>query len=121
MLPSQASEQKVAAMKKGSFQETEYFYENGIRDYVAELAGEDSLTLPEYIEAERRGRDREDMPDYKVKLSAAFCFSNKFNCIEYYHNSSWLEYGGAPEKATRSAFVSASDALLRKQGKYQKN
>ena len=103
------------------FRETVYFYENGIRDYVAELAGEDSLTLPEYIEAERRGRDREDMPDYKVKLSAAFCFSNKTNRIEYYHNSSWLEYGGAPEKATRSAFVSAINALLRKQGKFQKN
>ncbi len=103
------------------FRETVYLYENGIRDYVAELAGEDSLTLPEYIEAERRGRDREDMPDYKVKLSAAFCFSNKTNRIEYYHNSSWLEYGGAPEKATRSAFVSAINALLRKQGKFQKN
>ena len=112
---------KLRIEEEKGFRETEYLYENGIRDYVAELAGEDSLTLPEYIEGERRGRDREDMPDYKIKLSAAFCFSNKFNCIEYYHNSSWLEYGGAPEKATRSAFVSAIDALLRKQGKYQKN
>ncbi len=106
--------------KGSSFRETSYLYENGIRDYAAEIAGEDSLTLPEYIEAERRGRDREDMQDYKVKLSAVFCFSNKRNLIEYYHNSSWLEYGGAPDKATRSAFVSAIDALLRKQGKYQK-
>ncbi len=112
---------KLRIEEEKGFREIDYLYENGIRDYVAELAGEESLTLPEYIEAERRGRDREDMPDYKVKLSAAFCFSNKFNCIEYYHNSSWLEYGGAPEKATRSAFVSAIDALLRKQGKYQKN
>ena len=103
------------------FEETVYLYENGIRDYVAELAGEDALTLPEFFEAERRGRDRADMPEYKVKLSAALCFSNKLNLIEYYHNSSWLEYGGAPEKATRSAFVSAIDALLRKQNKYQKN
>ena len=107
--------------EKGGMQETEYLYVNGIRDYVAELAGEESLTLPEYFEAERRGRDREDMPDYKVKLSAALCFSNKLSMIEYYHNSSWLEYGGAPEKAVKSAFVSAIDALLRKQGKYQKN
>jgi len=106
---------------KGSFEETQYLYENGIRDYVSELAGDASLTLPEYIEAERRGRDREDMPEYKVKLSAAFCFSNKLSLIEYYHNSSFLEYGGSPEKATRSAFVSAIDSLLRKQGKYQKN
>ncbi len=112
---------KLRIEEEKGFRETVYLYENGIRDYVAELAGEDSLTLPEYIEGERRGRDRADMPDYKVKLSAAFCFSNKFNCIEYYHNSSWLEYGGAPEKATKSAFVSAVDALLRKQGKYQKN
>ena len=112
---------KLRFEEEKGFREIDYLYENGIRDYVAELAGEDSLTLPEYIEAERRGRDREDMPDYKVKLSAAFCFSNKVNRIEYYHNSSWLEYGGAPEKATRSAFVSAIDALLRKQGKYQKN
>ena len=112
---------KLRIEEEKGFREIDYLYENGIRDYVAELAGEDSLTLPEYIEAERRGRDREDMPDYKVKLSAAFCFSNKFNCIEYYHNSSWLEYGGAPEKATRSAFVSAINALLRKQGKFQKN
>ena len=107
--------------EKSGMQETEYLYENGIRDYVAELAGDGSLTLPEYFEAERRGRDRADMPDYKVKLSAALCFSNKFNLIEYYHNSSWLEYGGAPEKAVKSAFVSAIDALLRKQGKYQKS
>ena len=102
-------------------EEETYFYENGIRDYVAELAGADSLTLPEFIEGERRGRDREDMPEYKVRLSAAFCFSNKASLIEYYHNSSFLEYGGAPERATRSAFVSAIDGLLRKQGKYQKN
>ena len=103
------------------FEEETYFYENGIRDYVAELAGTDSLTLPEFIEGERRGRDREDMPEYKVRLSAAFCFSNRVSLIEYYHNSSYLEYGGAPERATRSAFVSAVDGLLRKQGKYQKN
>ncbi len=112
---------KLRIEEDKGFREIDYLYENGIRDYVAELAGEDSLTLPEYIEGERRGRDRADMQDYKVKLSAAFCFSNKLNFIEYYHNSSWLEYGGAPEKATKSAFVSAIDALLRKQGKYQKN
>ena len=106
---------------ENGFEEETFLYENGIRDYVAELAGADSLTMPEYIEGERRGRDRDDMPEYKVRLSAAFCFSNKVSLIEYYHNSSFLEYGGAPERATRSAFVSAIDSLLRKQGKYQKN
>ncbi|NLA86201.1 MAG: DNA topoisomerase [Clostridiales bacterium] len=103
------------------FETTDFLYENGISDYVAELAGEDALTQPVFIESERKGRDRKDKPEYKVKLSAAFCFSNKFNLIEYYHNSSWLEYGGAPEKATRSAFVSEVDAYLKKPNKYQKN
>ena len=99
----------------------EFLYENGILDYISELAGEEPLTQPVYIETERRGRDREDMPDYKAKLSAAFCFSNRVNVIEYYHNSSWLEHGGSPEKAARSAFVAEVDAYLRKNGKYQKN
>ncbi len=105
----------------GKYRETEYLYENGILDYVAEIAGEDPLTQPYFIEGERRGRDREDKPEYKVKLSAAFCFSNRVNLIEYYHNSSWLEHGGAPEKAARSAFVSAVDAYIKQSGKYQKN
>ena len=107
--------------KNGKFTEREYCYKNGIIDYVAELAGEGALTAPEFISTERRGRDREDKPEYKVKLSAAFCFSNKVQAIEYYHNSSWLENGGAPEKAAKSAFTSAIDAYIKKIGKYQKN
>ena len=105
----------------GKFETQDFKYENGIRDYVAELAGDKPLTQPYYIETERRGRDREDKPEYKVKLSAAFCFSNTANRIEYYHNSSWLEHGGAPEKATKTAFVYALDSYLKKQNKYQKN
>ena len=103
------------------FDITDYVYENGIIDYVREIAGDAPLTSPYFISTERRGRDREDKPEYKVKLTAAFCFSNKVNLTEYYHNSSWLEYGGAPEKAARNAFVYAIDAYLKKIGKYQKN
>ena len=103
------------------FETQDFRYDNGIRDYVAELAGEKPLTQPYYIETERRGRDREDKPEYKVKLSAAFCFSNTVQKIEYYHNSSWLEHGGAPEKATKTAFVYALDAYIKKINKYQKN
>ena len=109
-------------IQRGSRFETKDFrYENGIADYVREIAGEGALTAPVFISAERKGRDREDKPEYKVKLSAAFCFSNKVNRIEYYHNSSWLENGGAPDKAARSAFVYAIDAYIKKIGKYQKN
>lgn len=105
----------------GKFETCDYMYENGILDYVTEIAGEQTLSAPAFIETERCGRDRADKPEYKVKLTAAFCFSNLVNRIEYYHNSSWLEYGGAPDKAARSAFVSAIDAYIKKTGKYQKS
>ncbi|MCD7946510.1 MAG: toprim domain-containing protein [Clostridiales bacterium] len=105
----------------GKFETTDYRYDQGIADYVAELAGENPLTQPVFFQAERQGRDRADREEYKVKLSMAFCCSNTVNVVEHYHNSSWLEHGGSPEKAMRSAFVSAVDAYLKKQGKYQKN
>ena len=88
---------------------------------LTELAGEDPLTQPVFWQTERKGRDREDKPEYKVKLSVSFCFSNRVSIVEHYHNSSWLEHGGSPEKAAKSAFVSAIDKYLRDQGKYQKN
>ena len=103
------------------FEETVFLYENGIADYATELAGEGSLTAPVFWQTEKRGRDRADKPEYKVKLSVVCCFSNKVNRIEHYHNSSWLEHGGSPEKAAKSAFVSAVDKYLREQNKYQKN
>ena len=103
-----------------SFETEDFLYQNGIADYIRELAGEDSLTEPVCLEAERRGRDRADKPDYKVKLNIAFCFSNKAAIVEHYHNSSFLEHGGSPEKATRLAFVSAIDKYLRENNKYLK-
>ncbi len=105
----------------GKFETTDFLYENGIQDYVRELAGESALTQPVFWQAERKGRDREDKPEYKVKLSVSLCFSNTVQVIEHYHNSSWLEHGGSPEKAAKSALVAAIDAYLRQQGKYQKN
>ena len=107
--------------KDKGFETRDYLYRNGIMDYVAEIAGDKPLTAPVFISAERKGRDREDKPEYKVKLSAAFCFSRTVSALEYYHNSSWLENGGAPDKATKLAFTSAIDAYIKQLGKYQKN
>ena len=104
----------------GKFETEEFVYEHGIEDYSRELAGLDALTEPVFWEAERKGRDRADKPEYKVKLSVALCFSNKTALCEYYHNSSFLEHGGSPEKATRSAMVSAIDKYLRDNNKYAK-
>ena len=105
----------------GKFETTDFRYDNGIQDYVSELVGEDALTQPVFWQTERKGRDRADKPEYKVKLSVSFCFSNRVQVIEHYHNSSWLEYGGSPDKAVRSAFVSAIDGWLKGQNKYTKS
>ncbi len=144
----------------GSYTETEYFYKDGIVDYVREMLGEGqdqsamsqesedeadaaedessdesdetedsdserehvmALSTPFYHKAERTGRDRPDLPDYKLKMEAVFCFSNSINRIEYFHNSSFLEHGGSPDKAARSAFVKAIDTYLKNNNKYTKN
>ncbi|MBR2521051.1 MAG: DNA topoisomerase [Oscillospiraceae bacterium] len=107
--------------KEQGWEEKVFLYENGIIDYVSETAGEDSLTQPRFWQSETRGKDRDDKPEYKVRMSAAFCFSNKTAMVEHYHNSSWLEHGGSPDRAARSAFVSAIDGWLRQNNKYQKN
>ncbi|MBQ7986786.1 MAG: DNA topoisomerase [Clostridia bacterium] len=98
----------------------EYYYENGIVDYLNDHVGEDGFTTTEVWDAERVGRDREDKPEYKVKMQIAFCFSSKVNLLEYYHNSSWLEHGGSPDKAVKNAFVFAIDQYLKQSGKYNK-
>ena len=105
----------------GKFDTEEFLYPCGIQDYIAELAGDDALTEPVFWEAERRGRDRADKPEYKVKLSVALCFSNRVSIVEHYHNSSFLEHGGSPEKATRLALVGAIDKYLRENNKYLKS
>ncbi len=108
-------------ISKGEFEEKDFLYENGIVDYVKEVENGEGFSDIQYIECERKGRDREDKPEYKVKLSVAFCFSNKASLLEYYHNSSFLEHGGSPDKAVSNAFVYAIDKYLKANGKYTKN
>ena len=99
----------------------QYCYENGIRDYLAELNGENGLTAVQYLQTETKGRDREDKPEYRLKFEAAFCLNNHVNVLEYYHNSSFLEYGGSPDKAVRNAFVFAIDKYLKSNSLYKKD
>ena len=105
----------------GSFSEQKFLYENGISDYIAELAGESSLTQPVLWHLETQGRDRADKDEYKLKADFSFCVSNTVNTLEYYHNSSYLEYGGSPDRAVRVAFVYALDKYMKAAGKYNKN
>ncbi|MBP3442147.1 MAG: DNA topoisomerase [Clostridia bacterium] len=108
-------------LNKTQFETFEYYYENGITDYVSEIAEDAALTSVQSWQTERIGRDREDHKDYKVLITSALCFSNKSQKKEYYHNSSWLEHGGAPEKAVRNAFTYQIDAYLKTNGKYTKS
>lgn len=103
------------------FETFEYCYNDGIMDYVKEIAGDTAFTTPQYWECERKGKDREDLPEYKLKIKSAICFSLNNQLKEYYHNSSFLEHGGAPEKAFRSAFVNQINAYLKTNNKYSKN
>lgn len=105
----------------GSFEEKEFIYENGITDYVNEIAGGENLTSVQNWSADRVGKDREDKGEYKVKMEFALTFSNKIKKIEYYHNSSFLEHGGSPERAVKQAFVSQIDSYLKQNNKYLKN
>ena len=105
---------------EASDKEETYYYENGIFDYIKEIDSDKGITTPFLIEGDGVGRDREDRDDYKVKASLAFCFNNESKTIEYYHNSSWLELGGSPDKAVRTAFVSIFDKEIKSRNKYNK-
>jgi len=107
--------------EKGNFETHEFLYQNGIIDRVNEIVGDTALTEPVFWKTETVGRDRADKPEYKLKIEAAFCASNRVNVIEYYHNSSFLEYGGSPDRATKTAFVWAIDKYLKATNKYKKN
>ena len=98
-----------------------FVYENGIRDYISEITGDKGFTDIQYYETETSGRDREDKPEYKLKFQTAFCFNNEYNLLEYYHNSSFLEYGGSPDKAVKNAFVFAIDKYIKNNGLSKKD
>lgn len=112
---------KLRNETEDGFEEFDYFYANGIEDYLKELCDGHEMTAIQSISAERVGRDREDKPEYKLLMNFAFCFSNSVNVLEYYHNSSFLEHGGSPDKAVRNAFVYAIDSYIKQNNKYTKN
>lgn len=107
-------------LPNGKFEKNEFFYKEGIADYIAEITEGQTLTAPQLLKIETKGRDREDLPDYKFKAEITYCFAES-GSHEYYHNSSFLEYGGAPDKAVRTAFVYAIDKYIKNQNKYTKN
>jgi DNA gyrase subunit B len=99
----------------------EFLYKNGIVDYISEINSDKGFTGIQFFESTARGRDREDKPEYKVKMQVAFCFNNEINLLEYYHNSSFLEHGGSPDRAVKAAFVNELDKCIKTRGKYNKD
>ncbi|NLD49674.1 MAG: DNA topoisomerase, partial [Clostridiaceae bacterium] len=112
---------KFVLYDEESDQTFEYFFENGIVDYIREISAEKSFTDIRFFETSTRGRDREDKPEYKVKMQIAFSFNNEVNLLEYYHNSSFLEHGGSPDKAVKNSFVYEIDKCIKARGKYNKD
>lgn len=104
----------------GEFDEKTFLYEDGIFDYLKEVVGDKSLTVPQYWQASRQGKDREDKEEYKLKMNVAFTFSKELHFVEHYHNSSWLEHGGSPDDAMKRAFLSQIDGYLKTNNKYNK-
>lgn len=102
-------------------EEFSYYYENGIVDYVKEKSEDKNFSSVQYFKTQTKGRDRKDKPEYKLKMEIAFCFSNHASSVEYYHNSSFLEHGGAPDRAIKAAFVYEIDKFLKDNGKYNKD
>jgi len=106
---------------ESGFLENEYIYENGITDYLKEIVGDNALTSLQSYSCERKGRDRADLPEYRMKISCAFTFSNKVKAQEYYHNSSFLEHGGSTKKAVAMAFRKFIDGYMKANNKYKAN
>ena len=111
----------LALYDEESDKDYEFYYANGINDYIIEVSANKSLTLPVFFHNEAKGRDREDRPEYKLKYDIVFCFNNEINLMEYYHNSSFLEHGGAPDRACRTAFLAAIDNYAKTAGLYKKD
>ena len=104
-----------------SGEEFHYLYSEGIKGYCDELSDMRGFTDSYYFTGEGKGRDSDDRDIYKVKAEVAFCFNNEINAMEYYHNSSFLEHGGSPDKAVRSAFLSEIDKQIKARDKYKAN
>lgn len=110
---------KLRLLDEESGQKFEYYYKDGVEEYLREVTNGYKLTEIHTAGLSTKGRDREDKPDYKLKMSMSFCFCNEVNLIEYYHNSSFLEHGGSPDRAVKTAFTYAVDKLLADNRKYK--
>ncbi|HZJ68836.1 MAG TPA: toprim domain-containing protein [Candidatus Eisenbacteria bacterium] len=99
----------------------EFIYPDGILGYVNELNKKTPLSKAHLFSGEGKGKDRKDKKKYKVHADIAFAFNNETNLLSYYHNSSWLEHGGSPERAVRSALVAEFDRILKEKDKYKAN
>ena len=101
--------------------EESYLCPEGIKGYCDELNDMRGITETYFFDGEEKGRDADDRPIYKVKAEVAFCFNNSVNELQYFHNSSFLEHGGSPDKAVKSAFVSEIDKQIKARDKYKSN
>ncbi|MER2007171.1 MAG: toprim domain-containing protein [Psychrobacillus sp.] len=100
----------------------EFYYENGIADYINSITSEEHrLTNVIHFNTERKGRDNEEDKDYKIKANIYFSFNRETSFNRYYHNTSWLANGGTPEDFIKNSFTFIVDKFLKEQNLYNKN
>lgn len=112
---------KMIVVDEANNEVFEYFYENGIIEYMNNYVEKDAFTDIQYWESKARGKDHENRKEYSSKYQIAFCFSNQKPMLKAYHNSSYLKHGGVTHDAVKTAFTYTIDKLIKTQGKYNKN
>lgn len=105
----------------------EYYYENGVHDYILSLSDEESfITDTHQFSLETKGKDIQDDESeenvtYMIKADIAFAFNKKVNFSRFYHNTAWLENGGTPEAFIKNSFTFTIDKFIKDNGLYNKN
>jgi len=100
---------------------TTYLYPKGIVGYVEEVADGENFTNIICMNKIAKGRDSADRPEYKLKVNIVMTFCNHINLLEYYHNSSFLEHGGSPDRAVRNALIFSIDQYIKTENMYTKD
>lgn len=99
----------------------EYYYENGIIDFINEIGNNTSFSNIMNFITEASGKDNSKSDEYKIKCQIVFCFNNEVNYMQYFHNSSCLINGGTPETFIKKAFTYSIDKYIKDNNLYKKS
>lgn len=111
---------RMVIIDESTNSEEVFYYKEGIKDYIQEVTNSSQLTSLQYYEIDAKGRDREDMPEYRARFQVGFTFTNENNMFDSYHNSSFLSEGGSPKDAVKSSFAYSVHRYITDNNLYKK-